>query len=177
MTASLPPDDAVRWREFVAMARVVFDHGDAWATEQADPEGMPVLFQDAEGWATSPLRLACGKGRLALESGDVAGVVLALVEAGRAGRNLEIVERWTRTLEAVDKERQRRAIKTLTVRKADRDRDLLAKLAEAPPLRRKNPHVAAKWLREQGHTNLSPRQIERRLSKVWDALKSRPSFV
>ena len=169
-------DDAARWREFVVVARELFDRGDAWGSEQADPEGVPV-FRGAEGWATSPLRLACGNGRLALERGDVAGVALALVEAGHAGRNLEIVERWIRTLEAVGKERRRRAVKTLSGRKADRDSDLLAKLAEAPPLRRKNPHVAAKWLREQGHTNLSPRQIERRLSEVWDALESRPSFL
>jgi hypothetical protein len=173
----MTPDDASRWREFVDVAREVFDRGDAWASEQADPEGVPVLFEGAEGWATSPLRLACGKGRLALERDDVAGVVLALVEAGHAGRSLEIVERWVRALEAVGKERRRRAVKTLTARKADRDRELLAKIAEALPLRRKTPHVAAKWLCEQGHTSLSARQVERRLSKVWDVLESRPPLL
>jgi hypothetical protein len=95
----MTPDDADRWREFVIRAREMFDRGDAWAAEQANPEGVP-LFEGADGWATAALRLACGKGRLALEHGDVAGIVLSLVEAGHAGRYLEIVNRWVRTLEA-----------------------------------------------------------------------------
>jgi hypothetical protein len=174
---SLPPDDAERWREFVARAREIFDLGDAWAAEQPDPEGVPVLFQGAQGWATSPLRLACGKGRLALERGDVAGVVLALVEAGHAGRSLEIVKRWLRTIEAIGRERRRRAKGTLIARKDDRDRDLLAKLAEAPATYRSNPNAAATWLRDNGHTGLTHGQVYRRLRKCWDIVKSRPAFL
>jgi hypothetical protein len=166
MTSS-PSDDAERWREFVALAKEVFERADAWAHAQKDP--VPALFQGAEGWATAPLRAACVKGRIALERGDVAGVVRALLEAGHGARNLEIVERWIRTIEALGKERRRRSARTLVARKADRDRDLLAKLAKALPLRRRNPSVAARWLREQGHTNLSPGQVERRLRKLWDS--------
>jgi hypothetical protein len=170
MTSEL--DDAARWREFAALAREIFDRGDAWAAEQPAPEGVPVLFEGAEGWATVPLRAACAKGRGALERGDVAKIVLALVETGHAGRSPEIVKRWVRTLEAVGKERRRRATATSTARKDERDRGLLERLAEAPAAHRSTPNAAARWLRANGHTGLSHRHVVRRLRKRWSALET-----
>jgi hypothetical protein len=170
-------DDDERWREFVARAREIFDLGDAWAAEQADPEGVPV-FEGAESWTTAPLRLACVKGRLALDRGDVGAAVIALVEAGHAGRDLEFVKRWLRTFEAIDTERRRRAGSTLIARKAARDRDLFAKLAEAPATYRKNPHAAATWLRDNEHIgDLTRDQVYRRLRKGWDVVENRPAFL
>lgn len=176
MTSS-PSDDAERWREFAAMAREVFDRGDAWAAERSDPEGVPVLFEGAEGWSTAPLRLACGKGRLALERGDVAGVVLALVEAGHAGRNLEIVERILASIERVGKERARHASTTRSARTADSDRKLLSALAKARPADRSTPNSAATWLRSSGHSNLSHRQLVRRLCKYREILETDVTFL
>jgi hypothetical protein len=173
---SLPTDDAARWREFVALARDVFDQGDAWGRAQSDP--VPALFPAAEGWATAPLIWACGKGRIALERGDIAGAVLALVEAGHVGRNLELVERIFASAERVGKERARRAGRTRRrTLEADRDRKLLAFLANAPATYRRNPHAAARWLWEKGHTKLTRGQVERRLRKYPEMFEDDVAFL
>jgi hypothetical protein len=164
--------DAARWRAFVALAREVFDKGDAWAGGQ--PEPMPVLIPGAEGWATAALRRACLKGRRALDRDDVVGVVLALIETGHAGRDVEIINRWLATIDRVEEERTRRRARSRQARLADRDAKLIPLLEAAPEPARLSYVRAARWLRQKGHSSLSERTLRNRLSAIWPFPKKRP---
>jgi hypothetical protein len=161
--------DAVRWRVLVALARAVFDAGDAWAGGQ--PEPMPVLIPGAEGWATAALRRACLKGRRALDRDDVAGVLLALIEVGHAGRYPEIIKRWLATIDRVEGERPRRRARTKRARLAVRDEEMIAHLKTAPQSALESNGKAARWLlkhhpvERDGGGVLGKRQVVERLKK------------
>jgi hypothetical protein len=148
--------DAARWRELVALARGVFDDGDAWADRHD---------QDAD---TAPMRRACRRGRLALERGDVAGIARALVDAGRAERTARST---ALAVAAIRRARQRRRGRTKQATFRARDAEMIEHLKAAPPSALKSNRQAARWLidnhpvEKRGGDMLGERQLIERLKK------------